>query len=1023
MPSPDTSHPIPFPGQQYKTSQQSMKDVTASDTGATAPTRSGGSQILQQPPPPHLKIHIRIPERLQGSSAAPVMTETTTPLPSRTATSTLREDAMDKRSDSKGTNTGGGGTTHTKTRSTASFSVCVECTSVTLSPMGHCIVAGFADGTVRLFDVTETPQSSSEGNTGRSKWNGGVVAARICAKGVHTSLRLQVATSGSWCFAGAVRGSTELLALRLHEDQAPASPTAVTSLSSAQLHNVPVHRHSDAKLRGFGACHKLAASDTYLLLTGKAIKNIHIWSFQPPIDDGASILANGDVEASPVWQCLYDCPTNGNTIKWLQFRRSWDASKQKSILQAISKSEGQKLRVWDVSIEEDLARSPTRHGKDETRPSDILRPQRPPFYDVANTESAMGIAGDLVVCGGSVWFNQMSIVSLDITRPPSSASRSVVDSSMAWYNHTELALPASCQTVGSTIPTSTSVSRRTQRGDVQCVVDTAGMEGHVLVQLSDGTVAAYQPQSSHGGVVPLAQIGVLPTGHVRQLGIHSVPAVAGEDGSQCHTVVTMATYNPLAARGSISLLTLSGNDGDSTVRETSPQKNVTAGTLLLGKGLIHQTPSTDISRPACPNGAVVTTAKKHTHSTTIRPSPLVGTASLPPGTDPVSTTKKKKNYTVTTPSDDRIKINLVLPTPQTLSDSTRHTPNSLALSAPFIRRLPSAKNAQRVVSSNKSMTHSPRPGTELITRVLKPTLNEVKSPLPNASNARIASREKDVAKNKHNPKSRQASTPTTEARGSMPRDVTCPTMSAPKSQPKNGGKDPQYIERSKPNSTMPSVSHLSSIPRKRSNPAQSSDTTTAQPNTGGKRRMFSLGYRDRLSNSHLPDEADIERQSQFQETKSFPVPSSVSKSKASTGTKSKQNDLGDLIREQCQAKLVVLQILEDAVPRQTFWERHGNQTECAAKCSDRCELDQFRLTSQHRATHEVIRRRVIEAARHTIWSVYESPALSSIEKAKRVLAGVVQGYMEETVRAICGFGLPRTHDSLSLTVTILLLGG
>jgi hypothetical protein len=543
-----------------------------------------------------------------------------------------------------------------------------------------------------------------------------------------------------------------------------------------------------------------------------------------------------------------------------------------------------------------------------------------------------------------------------------------------------------------------------------------------LVQLSDGTVAAYQPQSSNGGVVPLPQIGVLPTGHVRQLGIHSMPAVADEDSAKCHTVVTMATYNPLAARGSISLLTLSGNDGDNAIHDTSPLKNVTTGTLLHGH--IHQTPLMDMARPPCPNGAVVTTAKKHTHSTTIRSSPVVRSALLPRGSDPaITATKKKKNYGVTTPSDDsRTKSNLVLPTPQALSNSTRHTPNTLNLSAHFIRRLPLTKNAQRVVMSNKSMTHSPRLGTELITRVLKPTLNEVKSPLPSASNALIVSREKDVAKNKHNPKARQASTSTREARGSMPREVTCLAMSISKLQPNNGGKDPQYIDRCKPKSTVPSASHLSSIARKRPSSALSSDTTSAQPITGGKRRMFSLESRERHSNSHPTDEAHVERLSQCQEAKSSPAPSFVSRARASAGTKSKQDDMCDFIRQECQAKLVALQLLEGAVPRQTFWERHGSQAKCAAKCTDPYELDQFRLTSQHRATHEVIRKRVIEAARHIIWSVYESPALSSIDKAKRLFAGVVQGYKEETVSAVCTFGLPRTHDSLSLTVPISLCG-
>jgi hypothetical protein len=195
----------------------------------------------------------------------------------------------------------------------------------------------------------------------------GAVACQIHAKGVHTNLLMDVDVSedGLWAFAGVLRGSMELVAVHLGhlnvvssaasitpvgmqqttQDRFCATGGNITALSSRTnlLDHVTVFRHSDAKLRGFGACTRLKtqqqdtaanAKPKYLLFTGKAIKNIHIWSFEPP----------DRPDAQPIWQCLYDTQTNGNTIKMLQFRYNGAGS-----LLGVSKSDGQKLRVWDLS--------------------------------------------------------------------------------------------------------------------------------------------------------------------------------------------------------------------------------------------------------------------------------------------------------------------------------------------------------------------------------------------------------------------------------------------------------------------------------------------------------------------------------------------------------------------------------------------------------------------------------------------------------------------------------------------------
>jgi WD40 repeat protein len=324
-------------------------------------------------------------------------------------------------------------------------------TSLKIVPGGHLVVAGFTDGTLRLFDLTGRPVSRDDPAEHKKNvvvcsktfQRYGAVACQIHARGVHTSLLMHVDVSddGLFCFGGVIRGSVELVAVNLSK---------VHSFPKRDLlDQIHVHRHADAKLKGFGACARLE-DQTYLLLTGKGIKNIHIWSFEPSQDR---------------WQCLYDTQTNGNTISILHFRHD-----PNGLLQAVSKSDLQKLRVWDLSYEQHQGHS--SHPLFGTR-SIIAhltkkaplhsRPKRPPYVDVASTESALGIAGAFCFGGG---YNQVSVVGLDVENVTSP------------YNITEMALPGN--------PAQTS--RRQQRGDLQSIVRVAGMSkdaDHVLLELSN----------------------------------------------------------------------------------------------------------------------------------------------------------------------------------------------------------------------------------------------------------------------------------------------------------------------------------------------------------------------------------------------------------------------------------------------------------------------------------------------------------------------------------------------------------
>jgi WD40 repeat protein len=339
-------------------------------------------------------------------------------------------------------------------------------TSLSFAPSGKFLWAGFSDGTVRVFDLSgrfgiESDDIISDrkksGLFVSSKWCQifGAVACQIHARGVHTDLQTTVDVCGDYVFGGVPRGANELYAVST-KDLEHAAAQSHRAPNRNILDYVTVHVHADAKLKGFGAAAQLehAARPTYLLLTGKGIKNIHIWKFQPPLS----------TQDEPIWESLYDTQTNGNTINLLSFYRNPAGS-----LLGLSQSDSQKLRLWDLSVEEELE-DPKNNG---ANPSERLK--RPPYQDVANSTCALGIAGGFCVCGGPTMYNQLSIVSLD---NPKSA-----------YNHTELALPGIGAPCGR---------GRQRRGDLKQVVNVATLpydSSHALLELDD--VSNYTKEMEH----------------------------------------------------------------------------------------------------------------------------------------------------------------------------------------------------------------------------------------------------------------------------------------------------------------------------------------------------------------------------------------------------------------------------------------------------------------------------------------------------------------------------------------------
>mmetsp|Transcript_5028 Transcript_5028/g.10634 ORF Transcript_5028/g.10634 Transcript_5028/m.10634 type:complete len:1031 (+) Transcript_5028:134-3226(+) len=619
------------------------------------------------------------------------------------------------------------------------FSVNEECTSLTLAPSGRHVVAGFTDGTIRLFDLTgrlwspsssisssrhddddmfdqdsddddedlgaacgggkkgvddemrdlfdDASESSDDDDAdGTNNINGtlaagrgrarsvcsksneqfGAVAAQIHAKGVITSLLMDVAIAqdGLYAFGGVLRGSMELIAVDLskveayHDALSAASGGRETRVGTGGgaggseelgyggngcgvdiLDLVSVYRHSDAKLKGFGACTRLRKDGEveYRLFTGKGIKNIHIWSFIP----------ESSTRSEPQWQCLYDTPTNGNTIKYLHFR--YDPN---GLLQGISKSDDQKLRVWDLSCEQgtnqdnkgsiikQLRKANAKMVQKQQSQGDggvqHVRPKKPPFVDVTSTESTLGVYGPYAFAGGPDMYNQMSVVNLD------------VDDVLTPYNHTELALPGVSEDPFEAFGAAGRRSRsgRQQRGELKSVVSVAGLEsdaGHVLLELSDGSVAHYtqdgtaqarlEPLPSHFYKSSLEQRVSIMDGDSGNDGTASRRICISRIGAEGIAVLVSSTFNPNTARGTLMLSRLA----DSTGKSPTGFWGFHVPQALSIERLMALKPKADLNTTAT---ELATPSKKKWRGGSSR-SPSAGTASQTPAAQAIVTPSSK----------------------------------------------------------------------------------------------------------------------------------------------------------------------------------------------------------------------------------------------------------------------------------------------------------------------------------------------------------------------------------------------
>lgn len=624
-------------------------------------------------------------------------------------------------------------------------------TSLTLVPSGRIAVAGFSDGTLRLFDLTglfardkydprnfvsasntdkshqkkkktkrqseldelfdddssgeesfqveeeqemvfasaEDEQSSPLSPTKKGGRSGstlvinshanqlyGAVACQIHSRGVHTSLLMDVAISedGLYAFGGVLRGSVELAAVYLGDVEdyidrkledlnsvGDASSSASLSHSAVSvLDLIQVDRHADAKLRGFGACTRLwngwdrSKSDRpeYLLLTGKGIKvrlslfrcqqfttsfffyfhltlqhlavpfqNIHIWSYKP------SRIEKGE---ESVWTCLYDTQTNGTSINQLYFRHNKHGN-----LQGISKSDDQKLRVWDLSYEQKRIASDS-DGSD--------RPKRPDYVDVASTEGTIGVCGPYAFASGSLggMHNIINVVGLD------------VDDVSSPFNCTELALPAGGEDQFVDRRRASRTGRQ-QRGDLKSIVNVTGLvfdASHALLQLSDGSVVQYRhDESGHPLLIPIAQtmcttfidddIAALMESPPQQH--HNKKLSLARVGSEGMVLFAVSSFNESTSRGAIALRTLPGSENQIN-SSTRPRRYWGFNGLKKRHGLsqrVQKQPITPRDKNETRPGAAITSSVKKQVNFSKTPSTTKVSSGLKPGI--VTCTPKKSN--------------------------------------------------------------------------------------------------------------------------------------------------------------------------------------------------------------------------------------------------------------------------------------------------------------------------------------------------------------------------------------------
>ncbi len=382
----------------------------------------------------------------------------------------------------------------------------LEVTSMDIPPHGAFFVAGCSNGMVLLFDLTESyPQRN------------GILLAQIRAKGMHTNLRLTVKISDDsrMCFAGVMKGSSEMIAIdlstylvdwskmaALHAATANKSKKQQQAAFAAAAAEIPLEylnhyifetfTFSDAKLRGFGAAaslpydfpldeetplseeqgekkSELTVSSIakpprkYLLACGMGIKNVHIWQLSivdvaPPasaVTTSFTASPGGTVAKAKrdEWTCIYDVASNGMTITHLGFRNDGK--------ELLTKSSNANIRVWDL----------TKYAEEPTT--------KPSYEDIPNSHDVKCLMERTLFTYGGTY--EFAMVKVDKNTPKEANRNAFELPERPFQEEDEAALAAGLR------------RRRTMR-EVQDIIGTQD-GAHVLILCTDGGVMYYRRQN------------------------------------------------------------------------------------------------------------------------------------------------------------------------------------------------------------------------------------------------------------------------------------------------------------------------------------------------------------------------------------------------------------------------------------------------------------------------------------------------------------------------------------------------
>ena len=220
------------------------------------------------------------------------------------------------------------------------FALETSVSSVCVASSGDLVLAGFRDGSVRVFEMGSTHRSDSQGCLL------GYVGE---IGGMRTSLDVKVCLSedGQYVFAGCRKGGATVTAWDLTSFR-----TLRKRRGFSTAEGVVFWSHTHAKLKGLGAASTNSSSSfsasgssssSYRLACGLGISNLHVWNFTPGYttgDDPANSGGGDSIDEHASWTLIYDQPTNGNTIRQLALQPGGQ--------KVYSQSNSKPLRCWNL---------------------------------------------------------------------------------------------------------------------------------------------------------------------------------------------------------------------------------------------------------------------------------------------------------------------------------------------------------------------------------------------------------------------------------------------------------------------------------------------------------------------------------------------------------------------------------------------------------------------------------------------------------------------------------------------------